>query len=268
MWVHPYVGHPQIMHTDQAPQFKAPTWTALTNSADTTLVLTGIESQNALGVGERYHAFLRLIYLKIRLPYSGLSQEMALRMATAAMNQTAGPRGLVPTLLVFGVIPRMPVTPLPLPDKRDRVQAMATACKEMTAQMARVWVRSALAARVPAAADRDVQPGTQVLVYWEPPVDQWKGPFTTVATKDKLVWLAIDGRLKPFGVNQVNPHVTTRVKDTVPAQLPVNDDDTCARTAAGTTIEAGDGQATATDRNDAPRRGQERQANAQVPVPV
>eukprot|EP00170_Pyropia_yezoensis_P006805 contig_27731_g6827 len=147
-------------------------------------------------------------------------------------------------------------------------QAMATACKEMTAQMARARVRSALAARVPAAADRDVQPGTQVLVYREPPVDQWEGPFTAVVTKYKMVWLAIDGQLKPFGVDKVKPQVATRVDDAVPAQLPVNDDDAGARTAAGTAIEAGDGHATAADRSDAPRRGQEHQANAQAPVPA
>eukprot|EP00170_Pyropia_yezoensis_P006806 contig_27732_g6828 len=266
--VHPYVGHPQVMHTDQAPQFKSLTWKALTDSANTTLVLSKIESHNALGVGERYHTFLRFIYRKIRLAHPELSQKMALGMATAAMNQTAGPRGLVPTLLIFRVIPRIPVTPLSLPGERDRAQAMATACKEMTAQMARVRVRSALADGVPAAADCDFQPSTQVLVYRESPVDQWERPFTAVVNIDKIVWLAIDGQLKPFGVDKVKPHVAMRVHDAVPAQLPVNDDDAGARTAAGTAIEAGDGQATAADRSNAPWRGQEHQANAQAPVPA
>lgn len=150
-------------------------------------MLSGIESHNAPGVGERYHSFWRLIYSRVRMAHPGLSKDVALSMATAAINQTAGPRGLIPTLLVFGVSPQMPVTPLPLPAQRDRVQAMVTARKEIAAQIARVRVRTALAARVPAAADRNVLPGTNVLVYREPPVDQWEGPYVVVAVKYNAV---------------------------------------------------------------------------------
>lgn len=201
------------MHADQASQFKSPAWKALADSANTTLVLSGIASHNALCVGERYHSFLRLIYRKIRMAHPGLSQEVALSMATAAMNQTTGPRGLVPTLLVFGVIPRMPVTPLPLPARRDRVLAMVTARNEMVAQVARVRVRTALAARVPVAADREVAVGMQVMAYREPPVDQCEGPCTTVAVKEKTVWLAIDGQLKQFGVDKVKPYTSPLAPD-------------------------------------------------------
>eukprot|EP00168_Porphyra_purpurea_P020863 TRINITY_DN895_c0_g1_i6.p1 TRINITY_DN895_c0_g1~~TRINITY_DN895_c0_g1_i6.p1 ORF type:complete len:1091 (+),score=259.84 TRINITY_DN895_c0_g1_i6:1132-4404(+) len=216
-WVHAYVGHPQIMHVDQAPQFKAPAWKALADSANTALVLSGIESHNALGVGERYHAFLRLIYRKVRLAHPGVTQRGALSMATAAMNQTAGPRGLVPTLLVFGVIPRMPVTPLPLPAQRDRLEAMVTARKEMATRVASLRVRTALAARVPAAADRDIAPAMRVLVYREPPVDKWEGPFVAVSVKDKTVHLAVDGQLKPFGIDKVKPYLPPVAPDPAPA---------------------------------------------------
>eukprot|EP00168_Porphyra_purpurea_P009873 TRINITY_DN2422_c0_g1_i7.p1 TRINITY_DN2422_c0_g1~~TRINITY_DN2422_c0_g1_i7.p1 ORF type:complete len:645 (-),score=110.77 TRINITY_DN2422_c0_g1_i7:745-2598(-) len=123
------------------------------------------------------------------------------------MNQTAGPRGLVPTLLVFGVIPRMPVTPLPLPSQLDLVRAIATAGKEMSVMVARARVRKALSTNVPAAANRDINPGSDVLVYREPPVDQWEGPYTAVAARDKMVWIAMDGILRPFGVDKVKPHL-------------------------------------------------------------
>lgn len=215
-WAHPYVGHPQVMHTDQAPQFKSPAWRALTETAGTTLVLSGIESHNALGAGERYHCFLRLVYRKVRLAHPGLSPEISLSMATAAMNQTAGPQGLVPTLLVFGVIPRMPVAPLPLPSQRDRTQAMVTARNEMATLVARARVQRGLVSNVPAAADRDVTPGTKVLVYRERPVDQWEGPYVVVAVRDKTVWLAIDGQLKMFGIDKVKPHVVARPDGTTP----------------------------------------------------
>ena len=42
----------------------------------------------------------------------GVNKEMGLQMAVKAVNDTAGPDGLVPTLLVFGAYPRMlPVDP-------------------------------------------------------------------------------------------------------------------------------------------------------------
>lgn len=196
VWVHPYVGHPQVLHVDQALQFKSPAWRALTTSAGTELVLSGVESHNALGGGQRYHAFLRSIHRKVWADHPGINQEAALSTAVTAMNQTAGPRGLVPTLLVFGIIPRTPVAPLALPDQRERMQAMVSARREMQAVVAKSRLRVALSTNVPAAANRVVNPGDQVLVYREPPVDEWVGYFPLVAQRDKIVWLAIDGTLK------------------------------------------------------------------------
>lgn len=206
-WVHPYVGQPQVLHIDQAPQFESPTWKAWTYSAGSTLILSGIESHNALGDGERYHSFLRLIYRKVRLAHPGLTQDKALSMATATMNQNAGPRGLVHTLLVFHFIPRMPVTPLQLTAQTDRVQAMVTARKEMTTLATRVRVQTALSSNFPAAADRDINPGTSVLVYREPPADQWEGTFVAVAVKEEMLQLAMDGLLKALGIDKVKPYV-------------------------------------------------------------
>lgn len=206
VWVHPYVGHPQVLHVDQAPQFKSPAWRALAASAGTELVLSGMESHNALGGGERYHAFLRTIYRKVRADNPGVHQEAALSTAVAAMNQTAGPHGLVPTLLVFGVIPRTPVTPVLLPDQHSRMKAMVDARKQMQAVVAKARLRVALSANVPAAADRVVNPGDQVLVYRERPVDEWVGPFSLVAQRDKIVWLAIDGVLKQFSVDKIKKY--------------------------------------------------------------
>lgn len=233
-WVQPYVGHPQIMHVDQAPQFASPIWRALTRSAGTDLVQSGVESHNALGAGERYHAFLRTIYRKVRADHASMPQPAALSIAVAAMNQTAGPRGLVPTLLVFGIVPRMPVAPLSLPAQRERMQAIVRARQEMQAQVARTRVRAALAAPVPAAADRDVNPGDQVLVYREPPVDQWVGPHVVVAQRDKSVWLAVDGSIKQYSTDKIKAYCPT------PATVPLaqTQGDTSGRSADASSVVA------------------------------
>jgi len=220
VWVHPYVGHPAVIHVDQGPQFTSAAWKALAASAGSEVQWSGIEAHNSLGVGERYHAFLRQIYRRVRMEHPRMLPGAALSLSVAAMNTTAGPRGLVPTLLVFGVIPRAPMLPLPLPAQRDRMQAVVTARKEMETLVAKARVRVALTTPVPAGLQRVTNPGDQVLVYREPPVDQWVGPYTVVSALDKNVWLAVDGHLKQFSTDRVRVY-TPPTPPPVDAPCPV-----------------------------------------------
>ena len=67
------------------------------------------ESHNSLGVGERYHAPLRKIYKKFKEEQSRLESSVALSIAVNALNNTANPEGLIPSLLVFVRIPKTPL---------------------------------------------------------------------------------------------------------------------------------------------------------------
>jgi len=155
-WVYAYAGHPEAMHTDQGPQFVAAGWRALVHAAGTRHIESGVESHNSLGAGERYHAVLRNIYRRVKRDHPDAPLEVVLALTVSAMNQTMGPHGLVPTLLVFGLIPRIPVSPLRLAAQLDRMRAADTARKEMRAQVARARLRVALRDRVPAASDADL----------------------------------------------------------------------------------------------------------------
>jgi len=202
-WVYAYAGHPEAMHTDQGPQFVAAGWLALVHAAGTRHIESGAESHNSLGAGERYHAVLRNIYRRVKRDHLDAPPEVVLALTVSAMNQTIGPHGLVPTLLVIGLIPRIPVSPLLLPAQLDRMRAADTARKEMRAQVARARLRVALRDRVPAASDADLVLGAQVLVYREPPVDSWVGPHSIVALRDKLAWLHVGGAMRPFSVDKL-----------------------------------------------------------------
>jgi hypothetical protein len=68
---------------------------------------TGTESHNSLRQGETYHSILRHVYNKVSLTHPDLPSELMLALAVKAMNDTAGPHGLVPSLLLFGVLPRI-----------------------------------------------------------------------------------------------------------------------------------------------------------------
>ena len=93
-------------------------WDSLLRDAGIEKDESGIESHNAIGSRERYHAFLRQIYKKVRAELPNISKDYALSLAVKAINETAGPNGLSRILLVFGVHPRMHLPTTNLPEKR------------------------------------------------------------------------------------------------------------------------------------------------------
>ena len=67
-----------------------------------------VEAHNSIDKVERYHQSLRRIYEIIQDELQDkTSPEIILQMAVKAVNNSAGPDGIVPTLLVFGAYPRM-----------------------------------------------------------------------------------------------------------------------------------------------------------------
>lgn len=118
-----------------------------------------MESHNSLGVGEIYHSYLRRVYNKVRSENPTISEPHALQFAVKATNDTAGPSGLVPTLLVFGTLPRIPIAPKELPGNIDMVKSLHDARKEMSLVSIQSKLRTALGNNVPAAADIDVLVG-------------------------------------------------------------------------------------------------------------
>jgi hypothetical protein len=47
-------------------------------------------------------------------------KELRLALSVKAVNDCVGPEGLVPSLLVFGVMPRLPDFPLQVPSQIER----------------------------------------------------------------------------------------------------------------------------------------------------
>ena len=68
-------------------------------------------------------------------------------MAVKAVNDTAGPDGLVPTLLVFGTYPRLSKTSPPSPSITARSTAVRKAMAEVRKIKAKRQVTEALATR-------------------------------------------------------------------------------------------------------------------------
>jgi len=64
-----------------------------------------VKVYNSIGKVERYYAPLRRVYKIISLELKDASKELTLQMAVKAINDSAGPDGLVPILLVFSAYP-------------------------------------------------------------------------------------------------------------------------------------------------------------------
>lgn len=103
----------------------------------------------------------------VRLENSLLGMEDALSTAIHAMNNTAGQNGLIPTLLVLGVLPRFPFSSSDLPERHERMKAMKNSRDEMIKAVSANWLRTALSRNVPSATDKEVKVGMDVLVYRE-----------------------------------------------------------------------------------------------------
>jgi transposase InsO family protein len=68
-WFTLYTGYPNRLSIDAGSIFASPKWKKLSNMAGITLRMSGVETQNSLGIGERMHGPLRRIYNKIRMDY-------------------------------------------------------------------------------------------------------------------------------------------------------------------------------------------------------
>ena len=56
---------------------------------------------------ERYYTVIRRAYFIIITKLHGINKDIALQMSFKAINDSVGPDGIVPTLLVYGAYPRM-----------------------------------------------------------------------------------------------------------------------------------------------------------------
>ncbi|KAF1964477.1 hypothetical protein BU23DRAFT_585554 [Bimuria novae-zelandiae CBS 107.79] len=94
---------------------------------------------------ERYYAPLRRAYEIIRAELdSSTSDVVVLQIAVKAVNNTAGPDGLILTLLVFSAYPRVSIDSPPSPSTIRRAKAIQKAIKALRRAVAKRVVSNAL----------------------------------------------------------------------------------------------------------------------------
>ncbi|XP_044721261.1 uncharacterized protein HRG_06258 [Hirsutella rhossiliensis] len=157
-----------------------------------------LSKPNSIGKVEKAHGPLRRAYdiLQAELGESR-SPDALLQMAVKAVNDTAGPDGLVPTLLVFGAYPRINHDSPPSPPMIKRAEAIRKAMAALHRAAAARQVRDALNTRngpnVSALQSFPAERGPRV-----ERADGWTGP-----------WIVIGNNGHEITINHVNGPATS-----------------------------------------------------------
>jgi hypothetical protein len=106
-----------------------------------------VEAHNSVGIVERYHRPVRRAYQIITVEIPDINKDMALQMAYKAINDSAGPDGLIPTLLVYSAYPRISESNGPSPTVTQRATAIKKAIAKIHKLRAKRQVADALNTR-------------------------------------------------------------------------------------------------------------------------
>jgi hypothetical protein len=134
-------------------------------------------------------------------------------MAVKAVNNTVGPDGIVPTLLVFRAYPRMTDMDPPSPSIIQRAQAIHAATKELQRLYAEHQVSDALAMR----NGPNTQPTLDLLIdsdvrIWHKK-DGWQGPYKLIATNGETCTINMPHGPANFCSMVVKPYYTEKAPE-------------------------------------------------------
>ncbi|KAI1005289.1 hypothetical protein K3495_g2938 [Podosphaera aphanis] len=212
-WIDMYIGPPEYIVTDAGANFTAKEFHQSAASILVSVKNVPIEAHWSIGAVERYHSVLRRAYNIIteELQGTGLNREFMLQMAVKAVNDSAGPDGLVPTLLVFGAYPRMSSSDPPTPSINQRAAAIRRAMTEISKIRAENQVNAALSQRNgPNTSDvHDLPVNSDVLVWRENNSGQgghWDGPYKLVGIENETCKINLPSGPKDFRSTVVRPY--------------------------------------------------------------
>ncbi len=103
-WIDVFLGTPDVITHDAANAFLSQEFQRSAENHITTKCVPA-EAKSPISIVERYHGPVRHEYKKTMHDCRGLDRVSALQMAVKGINDSTGPDGIVPTLLVYGAAP-------------------------------------------------------------------------------------------------------------------------------------------------------------------
>lgn len=212
-WIDTYQGPPDEIVHDAGKNFISKEFRQNATSIGATLKAVPVEAHNSVGIVERYHAPLRRAYEIIVAEIPDLEKGMALQMAFKAINDSVGPNGLVPTLLVYGAFPRMSQTDAPSPSITQRSMAIRKAMADIAKSRAKRQVADALNMRngPNTTLIHDLPLNSRVLVWREGNTGQsgqWDGPFRMIGMEGESCVIEMPHGNTIFRSTVVKPYKT------------------------------------------------------------
>jgi hypothetical protein len=198
-WIYRFSGAPDSIRHDAGVQFMAQEFQTLAGEMGIRCQPIPVKSPHSLGIGERYHGALRRTFESRRVAHPEASSELLLDASVKAANDLMGPDGLVPTLLVFGVYPKLPLkdsssTAVPC---SARLQIMLEARDEYTAIMDNHRLKTALEVQT-AQYPSDLRYNDPIVVY-RTTTRKWDGPLRYVGESDHGFYIVTaNGETKLF----------------------------------------------------------------------
>lgn len=147
---------------------------------------------------------LRIIFNKIRFDSPGVNFGLALRLAIKTMKDTMEPEGLVPSYLVFEILPRHRCLNTKLPLQAKRMKLLQNARAEMASIVSEMHISEALRSKPPSVASIIHAPGDMVRLYLDND-KKFLGPFLVIKVEDKEIFVDYDGPLEHINCSQVIP---------------------------------------------------------------
>src|SRR5579871_1486997 len=215
-WIDVYIGPPDMIVTDARSNFTSQEFHQHAAVMGISTKTVPVEAAWSIGITERYHFVLRRAY-KIIVEETQAEKEVALQMAVKAVNDSAGPNGLIPTLLVFGAFPRMTEMDPPAPSIAVRAMAIKKAMNEIAKIRAEHQVADALRQRNgPSTADIHDLPLLSPVLVWRKDTGQsghWTGPYTLLSMDGETCKVQLPHGPTDFRSTVVKPYLVESSAD-------------------------------------------------------
>jgi hypothetical protein len=140
-----YAGPPDVIVTNAGKSFVGAEFVANARIMAIEIEKVPIKAHNSIGKIERYYGLLKRAFEVIFADFgNAITPDYVLQMAVKAVNDTAGPDGLVPILLMFGIYPRLLPSLPPFPFLTVRANVVRKAIIEMRKHKAQRQIANAL----------------------------------------------------------------------------------------------------------------------------
>ncbi|MGI4816881.1 MAG: integrase catalytic domain-containing protein, partial [Janthinobacterium lividum] len=199
-WMDVLTGPPDRIVVDAAKNLGSREFIDNNEEMGTKVHQVATEAHNKVGLIERYHQVLRrafeIIDEELEKDNTKVHRDIRLQMAVKAVNDSAGPDGLIPTLLVFGAYPRMSMNDPGAPSTTKRALAIDKAMEAVRKAYAKEVVNAAKRMRN-GPVPKDLKPGSKVYVFCEK-TNKWSGPWNVVKQKGQTISVRLPNGISDF----------------------------------------------------------------------